>query len=48
MPGGDNPDAFRGDRGMLIKNGRILDPANGTDTISDILIKGERISIVVK
>ena len=31
---------------MLIKNGRILDPANGTDTISDILIKGERIALI--
>ena len=28
---------------LLIKNGRILDPANGTDRVGDILIQGSKI-----
>jgi dihydroorotase len=31
---------------LLIKNGRVLDPASGTDTPRDVLLDGERIAAV--
>jgi len=33
---------------LLLKHGRIIDPANGTDIIGDIGISGSRISEVGK
>ena len=31
---------------LLIRNGRVLDPASGTDTPRDVLLDGERIAAV--
>ncbi|MFH1441637.1 MAG: dihydroorotase [Candidatus Omnitrophota bacterium] len=33
---------------ILIKNGRVIDPANNRDEILDILVEGEKISMVAK
>jgi dihydroorotase len=32
--------------GLLIRGGRVLDPANGLDTVADVLIEGGRIAAV--
>ena len=34
--------------GILLKNGRVLDPASGKDGIYDVLIEGDVISSVDK
>ena len=31
---------------LLIKNGRVLDPASGTDAPRDVLLEGDRIAAV--
>ena len=31
---------------LLVKNGRVIDPARNTDTLLDILLDGERIAEV--
>ena len=33
---------------ILIKNGRVIDPANNRDEVSDIFIEGGRISKIAK
>ena len=33
---------------LLIKNGRVLDPASETDAASDVLLDGERIARVAR
>src|SRR5580704_17741844 len=47
IPGlGQAPAPRREARMLLIKNGRVVDPASGTDAVMDVLLDGERIAKV--